>query len=199
MMRCGTLLSDRSLIPDHNDGAGPRVRLELITLSEAQTPWAFWPGSWGGTRAQDPILGEAGVEANSPAALIAHSAWKDPSGFYAACDPADLPALGTAQIAPMPAPSLPDLEAEPMPGGSVKVKYAIPPSPDAPATRLVIGVEPSGGRLPPATTVIKNPGASGEVVVKGDPNTEPMTVRATTHSRDGGVSETARALVAKAS
>ena len=107
MLRAGELISDRPFLPDHNNGKGPRVLLDLIPLSEAQTPWAFWPGRWGGTRPEDQILGDVGVEANSPAPPSQHKAWSDPAGFHNDCEPADVPPVGTAHQVDRPAPPNP--------------------------------------------------------------------------------------------
>ncbi len=192
MMRSGTLRSDRSFIPDHNDARGPRVQLDLIALSETTTPWAFWPGHWGGTKPDIEILGKVGVEANSPAAMTAHPAWQDPNAFHNSCDQADLPAIGEPHTAGLPTPNAPVLEVRPVPGGgAVHVSYTIPSSPGAPPPdRLVVGVDSSGGQLPPATTVIPNPGASGELETRIAPGVSKVTVMGTTHSADGAVSTT---------
>jgi hypothetical protein len=194
MLRKGDLvISDRSLVPDHNDAKGPRVQLELIALSEAQTPWAFWPGHWGGTKPESGLLGKVGVEANSPAALGGHTAWKDPAGFHASCDAADLPPVGEAHVSGVQAPPAPLLEVEhDATNGTVKVKYQIPPGPPgaAPAS-LVIGVDSSNGSLPPATTVVHLAGSAGELEAPVGPDTASVTVSATVHADTGATSDTA--------
>ncbi len=60
-------------------------------------------------------------------------------------------------------------------GGAVNIKYTIPPpAAGAPApSQLVIGVDSSGGRLPPAVTVIHHPGESGELEADVDPDGGP--------------------------
>jgi hypothetical protein len=195
MMRSGTLVSDRSFIPDHNDARGPRVQLDLISLSPADTPWAFWPGHWGGTKPNDEVLGKLGVEANSPAAMTAHAAWQDPNAFYNSCAQADLPPIGEQHTSGLPIPSAPELEVRPAPeGGAVQVDYTIPSSPDAPPPdRLVVAVDSSGGQLPPATTVVPDPGPSGQLQTRVAPGARTVTVLGTTHSAEGAVSRTAQA------
>jgi hypothetical protein len=193
MMRGGTQFSERSFIPDHNDGLGPRVQLELVEISETDTPWAFWPGNWGGTKPKIRILGKEGIEANSPFAMGAHPAWKKPTAFNDGCDQADLPPVGAQMGAERAAPPAPELHVETVPGGgAVNIKYAIsPPAAGAPdASQLVIGVDSSGGRLPPAVTVIHHPGESGELEADVDPVGGPVVVRGTTHSAEGAVSAT---------
>jgi hypothetical protein len=192
MMRGGTQISDRSFIPDHNDGRGPRVQLELIELSEAQTPWAFWPGNWGGTHPKIQILGKEGIEANSPFALTKHPAWEDPDAFHQSCDEVDLPRIGAEHTSGLPVPLMPNLEVSPAPqDGAVRIKYTLPRAAGAAVpARLVIGVDSSGGKLPPTTMTIHHPGGSGEVEAAVDPGAGPVMVRATTQSSKGAVSET---------
>src|SRR5262249_19097211 len=158
-------VSNRSLLPDHNDAKGPRVLLDLVALSQAQTPWAFWPGHWGGTRPDNQILGGIGIEANSPTAPNKHRAWSDPAGFHASCEAADVPPVGSMHVDSRPAPAQPKIEVQPDPAaGAVHVKYQIPHKPGAaPATRLVLGVDSTKGERPPATTAIDLKGSSGQL------------------------------------
>jgi hypothetical protein len=192
MLRSGDLVSDRSFLPDHNDAQGPRVQLELITLSQAQTPWAFWPGHWGGTKPETQILGQAGIEANSPTAPNQHQAWTHPAAFHAACDTADLPPIGQAQRTTLPTPAQPVLQVQHDANrGVVNVTYQIPPtSSGPPATSLVIGVDSSNGRLPPATTVFPITKPTGELEAPISPDATSTVIRATAHAADGGVSTT---------
>jgi hypothetical protein len=195
MLRGGDLLSDRSFLPDHTDSGGPRVQLDLIVLSEEQTPWAFWPGSWGGTRPEDQILGDVGVEASSPTAPNRHKAWSDPAGFHADCDAADLPPAGQPHTVAAPAPPPPSLTASLDPkANTVTVTYEIPQTPAAAhAHSLVVGVDPSGGQSPPATTAIRLTGTSGQLSAPVPPGTRSVQVNATTHSAGGVSSDTATA------
>ncbi len=193
LLRAGDfVVSDRSLLPDHNDGKGQRVQLDLVQLSEGQTPWAFWPGTWGGTKPDSQVLGKVGVEANSPAALGHHPAWSGPAKFHASCDAADLPPIGQIHTAELAAPPQPTLQAKHIASrGVVRVKYDIPsPTSGPPARSLVIGVDSSNGQLPPATRAVPITKPTGvlEVAVPGDAKS--AVVRATTHAADGGISET---------
>jgi len=200
MLRSGDLISDRSLLPDHNDAKGPRVQLALITISEAQTPWAFWPGHWGGTRPGSHVLGGIGVEANSPTAPSAHPAWKDPAKFHAGCDRADVPPIGTASQDVRPLPPQPQLAVQPDPAaGVVHIKYKIPETPGAPqATKLVVGLHSSEGDQHPATTTIELKGPEGRLTAPLPAGAGPITAHATTHAADGTISSTATATAAGA-
>jgi hypothetical protein len=193
MLRAGDLFSDRSFLPDHNDAHGPRVQLDLLPLSEALTPWAFWPGRWGGTRPEDQILGQVGIEANSPTAPNQHRAWTDPAGFHASCDAADVPAVGEMHSAGLPQPPPPQLQVRvDAARGVANVKYEIPAGPAGAApSQLVIGVDSSNGALPPATTVIHLTGAAGELEAPVGADAASVEIRATTHAENGAVSPTA--------
>lgn len=195
MLRSGELVSDRSFLPDHNDAGGPRVQLALIVLSETRTPWAFWPGRWGGTRPEDQILGHVGIEANSPTAPNRHKAWSDPAGFHADCQRAHLPPVGEPHVSPAPAPPQPNLTTTlDRKANAVTVKFEIPDTRGAAeAHSLVVGVDPSGGHAPPATTAIRLTGRSGQLSAPVPPGTQSVQVRATTHSADGTSSSTATA------
>jgi hypothetical protein len=189
MLRAGTIVSDRSFLADHNDGRGPRVRLELVELSPELTPWAFWPGVWGGTRPPDRELGRIGVEANSPAALPPRPQWRDPASFHERCDRDELPRLGHLHVADLHIPPRPRIEVTSHPErGVLRIKYRIPDGGTTAPSGLVIGVHRGENRQPSATTLIPNPGASGELEAPLDAG--PVEVRATTHSAEGAVSDT---------
>jgi hypothetical protein len=195
MLRSGELVSTRSFIPDHNDARGPRVRLDLVTLSETQTPWAYWPGHWGATKPEDQVLGDVGVEANSPAALTQHKAWSDPAGFHASCDVADLPPVGSPHVSSRAAPAAPRLQVQVDPrAGVAHVSYEIPAAPDgATPTKLVVGLDTSGGQAPPATSAVHLTGTTGELTAPLAAGATSVEVRATAHAQDGSTSQTATA------
>lgn len=198
MLRAGDLFSDRSFLPDHNDAGGPRVQLDLVELSESLTPWAYWPGRWGGTRPEDQILGQVGVEANSPTAPSQHRAWTDPAGFHAGCEAADVPAVGQMHTAGLPQPPPPQVQVRvDAARGAASVSYEIPPAPPGAApSQLVIGVDSSNGALPPATTVVHLTGTSGELEAPLPAGATSVEIRATTHAENGAVSPTATATAA---
>jgi hypothetical protein len=193
MLRSGTLRSDRSVLADHNDARGPRVQLDLIVLDDVWTPWALWPGHWGGTRCEHQILGKVGIEANSPTALSDHQPWHDPAGFHDKCDADDLPPVGRPQTDEAPSPSAPQLAVRVDPDrGLANIRYEVPDG-GAPATNLVVAVDASNGALPPATRAIGLHAAAGEFEAPVPQGTRTVQVHATTHSDDGAVSDTATA------
>lgn len=193
MLRAGTVISGRSFLPDHNDGRGRRVRPDLIVLSDAGTPWALWPGSWGGTRASG-VLGDVGIAANSPTAPCRHTPWNDPAGFHASCDvPDDLPPPGAATGTDRAAPPTPALTVEPVAGATL-VHYSIPAAPRGPAPeKIVVGLTSPDDSAPAATVTADVRGPSGTVVLPPRGAGLPTEVRATTHSAQGVASATAQA------
>jgi hypothetical protein len=193
MLRSGTLHSGRSLLADHNDGAGPRLMLDLVDLSPAQTPWAYWPGHWGGTVPESVILGKVGVEATSPASLVSRQSWSDPAGFHAACQEVALPPVGAPMpltATPPPAPAL-DVHVDEA-RNVARISYSLPDNAETPAS-MVIGVDASGGALPPATMAVPMSARRGEVEAPLSPGQTAVDVRATAHSEEGAVSATASA------
>lgn len=195
MLRHGTVISDRSFLPDHNDARGRRVQLELVELSPTATPWALWPGHWGGTKPESQVLGQVGVEANSPAAMITHRAWNDPNGFHAACDDADVPPVGSPHVDARPTPPAPRLQVSVDPRGRAHVRYDVTPAAGEPApTKLVIGLDAHAGTVPPATTAVDIAAPTGELSAPLEGAAiGPLQVHATAHTADGRVSPTATA------
>lgn len=193
MLRHGELISDRSFLPDHNDARGPRVRPDLVALSDTQTPWALWPGSWGATKPEDQILGNVGVEASSPRGPVGHRAWTDPAGFYAACDDADAPPIGSPHVSASPAPPAPRLHIDvDSAAGLARVSYTVDSGAVAPS-RLVVGLDTSNGRLPPATTSVALTGTTGSLTARLPAGATSVQVRATAHAPDGTASATTTA------
>jgi hypothetical protein len=194
LLRAGTSISTRSFVPDHNDGQGYRVRPDLVLLSAAATPWALWPGSWGGTHAGGP-LGDAGIEANSPTAPTRHEAWSAPAAFHASCDPPsdDLPAPGQPMGLELARPATPALSVESS-GTSTVVHYAIRPDGTAPAAAKIVASLVSKDPSVPAQTVTADvTGSTGKVELPPAPPGEDYEIRATLHTENGIGSATQRA------
>lgn len=69
------------IVPDHNDGCGPRVRPRLETISDAGPGWVLWPGRWGSTRRREHF------EADSPRGPREHPQWWDPAALHEEATP----------------------------------------------------------------------------------------------------------------
>jgi hypothetical protein len=147
MLRSGSQ-TEGSPVPDHNDAKGPRVRPDVVALSETTTPWVWWPGSWGGTKAGSSILGRLGVEANSPFAFTRHPAWSAPLQFADTCSAPSLPPLGTPMAgAPSPPPPAPQVSVTPADG---QLAVAVDASDAAAhgANQVVVSARPAGSSEP---------------------------------------------------
>jgi hypothetical protein len=193
LLRSGQQVGARSFLPDHNDGDGPRVRPDLIVLSNNGAPWSRWPGTWGSTRGSG-ILGDVGIAANSPAALVAHRAWSDPAGFHASCDVADaVPPAGQSTAISQPAPLAPVLHTRSGQAGPV-VDLQVPPDPGRPAaTKVVVGLVATDAALPAITRTVNLRGPTETVELPSPPDDAQYEVRATAHAASGAASDTARA------
>ena len=64
------------IVPDHNDGLGPRLRPRLQTISDDGPGWVLWPGRWGSTRRREHF------EADSPRGPREHPQWWDPAALH---------------------------------------------------------------------------------------------------------------------
>jgi hypothetical protein len=190
LLRAGDQISLRSFLPDHNDGGGYRVRPELVVLSESQTPWCVWPGAWGSTRASGP-LGDAGIYANSPAALTNHRAWSDPSGFHESCSPPDdLPPAGAPTAVDQPSPPAPQLSV--LPSATATVAQFTLPSQVTVASpeKVVVGLASPAAGVPAITATVDVRGPTGVVELPLPPGGAPLELRATTHAANGLASPT---------
>jgi hypothetical protein len=191
LLRSGTQISDRSFLPDHNDGLGHKVRPQLVTISAAATPWALWPGTWGGTRGTG-FFGDIGIAASSPVAMNQHRAWSDPAGFHAACEQADVqPPAGLAVPRVQPGPPAPEISVRAAGPEATVVDYAIPRADDMPTpTKIVVGLTSSGPAEPARTITANLTGSSGTIELPAAPGPH-YQIRATTHAEDGTPSDTA--------
>jgi len=189
MLRPGSQ-TEGSPVPDHNDGQGPRVRPDVVSLSETATPWVWWPGSWGGTRAGSAILGHLGIEANSPTAFTRHQAWSAPLQFAQACSVPSLPPVGQALTgAPSPPPPAP-LASVVSADGRLAVDVDASDAAAAGATQVVVSARPAGSSDPAVSrSVTLAHHATGTVIL-------PITaagahdVHVVAVARDGSSSET---------
>jgi hypothetical protein len=148
MLRSGSQV-EGSPVPDHNDAQGPRVRPDVVALSETATPWVWWPGSWGGTKADSAILGQLGVEANSPTAFTRHQAWSAPLEFAQACSVPSLPAVGQPLAgSPSSQPPMPQLSVAPAADGRLAVTVDASDAAAHGATHIVVSARPAGSSEP---------------------------------------------------
>jgi hypothetical protein len=148
MLRSGSQV-EGSPVPDHNDAQGPRLRPDLIALSKTATPWVWWPGSWGGTRAASPVFGHLGIEANSPTGFTRHQAWSAPLEFAHACPVPSLPAIGRPLTgAPSTPPAAPQVSVAAGADGQLAVAVDASDAAARGATHIVVSARPVGSSEP---------------------------------------------------
>ena len=135
------------VVPDDCDGKGALVKpaLEELTL-----PWAKWPGLWGSTRAGLP------VESSSPRGPVEHSQYTDPLTKHDQAKDCQVARREALQIATVPAPDPPELEARAKDGHAV-VEWKV----GADAATLVLSLDSPDDELPPATYRVEQPAPSG--------------------------------------
>jgi hypothetical protein len=190
MLRSGAQV-EGSPVPDHNDAKGPRVRPDVVALSQTSTPWVWWPGSWGGTRAASSIFGHLGVEANSPTGFTRHQAWSAPLQFAQTCSVPSLPPVGQPLAAALSPPPAPQVSVAVGADGQLAVAVDASEAAAHGATQIVVSARPVGGSQPAVSrrfTLAHN--TAGTVTL-------PMTaagaheVHAVAVASDGSSSETA--------
>lgn len=69
------------VVPDHNDGDGPRVRPQLEPIGDDGPDWVLWPGRWGATRRREYFEGD------SPRGPREDPCWWDPAELHREGDP----------------------------------------------------------------------------------------------------------------
>ncbi len=67
---------EAAVVPDHNDGLGPRVRPALRAIAGDGPGWVLWPGRWGATRRREFF------EADSPRGPREHPQWWHPAELH---------------------------------------------------------------------------------------------------------------------
>lgn len=175
------------IVPDQNDGAGPRVRPELVVLTDTSPGWVRWPGHWGGTPRRNVL------ESDSPRGPREHSQWRDPGAFHAAARPHQVVAPMRAAVAAAVAdqvPPAPAIEVRRERGRAV-IDYRFPPpaAGQPPAVGILATVDAPEDPRPPATYSFPVTGASGTIRHKLDLQDGTYRVRVTAFSQAGLESE----------
>jgi hypothetical protein len=193
MLRSGAQ-TEGSPVPDHNDAHGPRVRPALVALSETATPGAWWPGSWGGTRAGSSFLGRLGVDANSPTGFTHHPAWSTPLQFAQACRVPSLPPIGQPLVgAPSPPPPAPRISVAADAGRQLTVAVDASEAAAHGATHVIVSARPAGSAEPAVSRALMlTHGSAGTVTLPVAP-ADAHDVHAVTVAGDGSSSETTTA------
>lgn len=164
------------VVPDHNDGRGPRVRPRLVAIADDDPGWALWPGRWGSTRRREYF------EADSPRGPREHSQWWDPAALHEEA----LPATEVTGAAPPP----PRLEAR-REGDLAVVSYEFSTPREGQGEPARIVVAPGdGGEEPVATQSFAIEGSAGSFALALPGGREWNRVRAAVSSDRGVCGET---------
>ncbi len=107
------------VVPDFNDGEGPRVRPRVTPIADDGPGWVLWPGRWGSTRRREAF------EADSPRGPREHPQWWDPAAFHAEASPAKEVPPGKEARLDLPRPPQAELKAL-RDGGRALVGYRFP-------------------------------------------------------------------------
>jgi hypothetical protein len=137
---------DAPVLPDHNDGLGPRLRPRLIAIADDGPSWVRWPGRWGSTRRREFF------ESDSPRGPREQAQWWDPGELHREARPwrgGERAAVGRG-LGPPPKPRI-DAHRE----GDLAVvsyRFAEPGGGEGEAARIVAApvaagdTEPSGAQ-----------------------------------------------------
>jgi len=188
MLRPGHIRAG-SVVTDHNDARGPRLRPDVVVLDPATTPWVLWPGSWGGTRPPDRLEADIKIAAYSPFAFGRHHSWSHPSAFAAGCPaPPQLPAPGQPMTLPEPTPSMPAITVN-RSADQLTIDYDARAAAADGASHISVAVASPTGNGPALTRSVPLRGAEQGTITLPAPAGDHV-VHATTALPNGTTSET---------
>src|SRR5262245_60383767 len=127
------------VVPDYNDAKGPRIRPDVVVISDNSPRWVRWPGRWGSTPRRNFL------ESDSPSGPMRHGQWRTPASFHAAARPA-LRARDEPPTEVGPAPKV----AVHRDDGHAVIDYHFkkPTRRQAPPVGIVVSVDAPGEELP---------------------------------------------------
>lgn len=163
------------LLPDHNDGLGPRLRPALATIADDGPDWVLWPGRWGSTRRREFF------EADSPRGPREQPQWWDPAELHREARPGS----GGAVVVGEPPPK-PRLEAR-REGDLALVSYRFddPAGDEGVAARIVVAPFAGGSADPSATHSLPVEGRQGSFALQLPSGRQWTGVRASVASDRG--------------
>jgi hypothetical protein len=174
------------VVPDYNDAKGPRIRPDLVVISDNSPRWVRWPGRWGSTPRRNFL------ESDSPSGPLRHWQWRDPARFHAEARPA-LQGVARAQPPTVVAPA-PQIAVHRDDGHAViDYRFKKPTRGQPPPAGIVVSVDAADDESPPATYTFPVTGREGAVEHPLDLEPHPYEVRVTAFTQSGDTSETATA------
>jgi hypothetical protein len=173
------------VVPDHNDGLGPRLRPTLVTIADDGPGWVQWPGRWGSTRRREHF------EADSPRGPREQAQWWDPAELHREARTGD----GAGTMAG--APPRPLLEARRDDGlAVVSYRFAAPGDGEGEPARFVAAPCAHGDEEPSGTHSLAIEGREGSFAVQLPGGRPWAGVRVSVASERGVAGETVTATFA---
>ena len=166
------------IVPDYNDAKGPRIRPDVVVISDNSPRWVRWPGRWGSTPRRNFL------ESDSPRGPLQHWQWRDPNRFHAEARPA---ATGVPRAEPptamVPSPKI----AVHRDGGHAVIDYRFkkPTGDQPPPVGIVVSVDAADDSLPPATYTFPVSDLEGSVEHPLELDQHPYVVQVTAFSQAG--------------
>jgi hypothetical protein len=175
------------VVPDYNDAKGPRIRPDVVVISDNSPRWVRWPGRWGSTPRRNFL------ESDSPSGPLRHGQWRDPDKFHAAARPAF-----QARAGPQPkemTAGAPTIVVHRDDGHAViDYRFKTPTRGQPAPAGIIVSVDATDDESPPATYTFPVTGLEGEVEHPLELEPRPYVVRVTafTQGGDTGATKTAR-------
>jgi hypothetical protein len=180
------------VVPDYNDAKGPRIRPDVVVISDNGPAWARWPGRWGSTPRRNFL------ESDSPRGPTQHGKFRDPDRFHAAARPASkaivVPPPTQAGARALPIPSAPKIVAHRDDGHAViAYRFEKRTGRQPPPVGIVVSIDAADDESPPATYSFPVTGPEGAVEHPLELEPRPYVVRVTAFSQGGEASPAATA------
>jgi Vacuolar protein sorting-associated protein 62 len=170
------------VVPDYCDAKGPRIRPDVVVISDTSPAWVRWPGRWGSTPRRNYL------ESDSPRGPFQKWQWREPARFHAMARPA--PQRVTRAQAEMAVAEAPTLAVHRDNGHAViDYHFKQPNGNRPPPVGIVVSVDAPDDELPPATYTFPVTGLEGSVEHPLELEPRPYEVRVTAFSQGGGAGD----------
>jgi hypothetical protein len=174
------------VVPDYNDAKGPRIRPDLVVISDNSPRWVRWPGRWGSTPRRNFL------ESDSPSGPLQHWQWRDPARFHAEARPAP---QGVARAQPPTAVApAPKIVVHRDDGHAViDYRFKAPTRGQLAPAGIVVSVDATDDESPAATYTFPVTGLEGEVEHPLELESRSYVVRVTAFTQGGDTGATTAA------
>jgi hypothetical protein len=173
------------VVPDYNDAKGPRIRPNLVVISDNAPAWSPWPGRWGSTPRRNLL------ESDSPRGPSHHVQWREPARFHAAARPAPQAAPQPRELPASLAPKI--VVHRDADHAVIDYRLPKPTGNQPPPVGLVVSIDEADDESPPATYTFPVTGLEGSVEHPLELEPRPYVVRVTAFSQAGEAGDAATA------